>query len=254
MSKTSWESSASWYTKLVGEKGHYYHTHVIFPKLDELLLFSKTSKKRYLDIGCGQGVFGRLLPKDAHYTGIDLSPALIQEAKKQKIHCRAAFSLGDITTPLPIQENFYDTALCILVLQNVQNTGAVFANAFKALKPGGKWVLVINHPCFRIPRYSHWHDNPRQNKRGRLLDSYLSALEIPLLTHPGAGKDSPKTWSYHYPLSHYVNELSKSGFLTTGMHELCSDKESEGGAAKREDHARKEFPLFLVIEAQKPLA
>ena len=30
-SKTSWEGSHEWYDKIVGEKGHYFHEHVIFP-------------------------------------------------------------------------------------------------------------------------------------------------------------------------------------------------------------------------------
>jgi ubiquinone/menaquinone biosynthesis C-methylase UbiE len=254
MSKTSWESSASWYENLVGNKGHYYHTHVIFPKLDEMLSFTKTTKQKYLDLACGQGVFARLLPKEVHYTGVDISSSLIQEAKKRKTNCSSAFTLGDITKELPIKEEFYDTALCILALQNVQNTAAVFSNAYKALKPGGKWIIVLNHPAFRIPRRSHWYDDPKQNRRSRLLECYLSPQEIPLLTHPGQGKKSPITWSYHYPISHYINVLAQEGFYTLRMQELCSDKESEGAAAKRENYIRKEIPLFLVIEAQKPLA
>jgi hypothetical protein len=35
------------------------------------------------------------------------------------------------------------------------------------------------------------------------------------------------------------------------MEEWCSDKKSEGAAARMEDRARKEFPLFLTILASK---
>jgi ubiquinone/menaquinone biosynthesis C-methylase UbiE len=34
---SSWQNASSWYDKLVGDKGHYYHQHVIFPKTLELL-------------------------------------------------------------------------------------------------------------------------------------------------------------------------------------------------------------------------
>ena len=37
MSKTSFEKSNSWYNKLVGEKGHYYHQKVIIPKILEYI-------------------------------------------------------------------------------------------------------------------------------------------------------------------------------------------------------------------------
>ena len=77
--KSSWEGSHKWYNKIVSEEGHYYHQKVILPALLKLIDLKKT--KSLLDLGCGQGVLARALPKTIEYTGIDLSPSLIKSAE-----------------------------------------------------------------------------------------------------------------------------------------------------------------------------
>ena len=56
MNQTSWENVASWYDALVGEKGGYFHTHVIFPRIMPLL--SLKPKMKVLDIACGRCIEG----------------------------------------------------------------------------------------------------------------------------------------------------------------------------------------------------
>jgi hypothetical protein len=64
--------------------------------------------------------------------------------------------------------------------------------------------------------------------------------------HPGQGS-GPVTWSFHVPLSTYINVLAEKGFVLEHMEELSSPKESVGKYAKRENTARNEFPLFMVL-------
>jgi hypothetical protein len=45
--------------------------------------------------------------------------------------------------------------------------------------------------------------------------------------------------------------LRNAGFVITRIEEWTSDKESEGKAAKQENRARAEFPLFMAIQALK---
>jgi hypothetical protein len=49
--ETSWENSHSWYDKTVGERGHYYHQSVIFPKTLNLLKFKKEISSWILPAG-----------------------------------------------------------------------------------------------------------------------------------------------------------------------------------------------------------
>ncbi len=243
---TSWESSHKWYDCLVGEKGHYYHEHVVLPKSLKLLALKQGDS--LLDLGCGQGVLSRQLPSGVDYAGIDASPSLIKEAKKRS---QKSFEVGDITHPLNLKHPPFSHAALILVIQNLENPEKALENASRSLKPGGKLLVVLNHPCFRIPRQSNWGVDEAKKLQYRRLDLYMSPLKIPIQTNPGAGEKSATTWSFHNPLSVYTEALAKTGFLIEKMEEWISDKKSTGPKARMENRSREEFPLFLAILAQK---
>ena len=248
MRKDSWESSADWYDKIVGEKGHYYHEHLILPKTLMLLKFGPQSS--LLDLACGQGVFARAIPKQIDYTGVDISPALIKAAKQLTPAGKRQFFIGDVTKPLPVKQRDFSHAICILALQNISDPLAALKNGAAHLKKGGRFCLVLNHPCFRIPRQSSWGIDSAKKLQYRRLDHYFTPLEIPISTHPGKG-ESTSTISYHHPLSQYVSWLVEAGFAIVALEEWCSDKKSTGAAAKMENRARREFPLFLAVLAEK---
>jgi len=248
MSKdTSWESTEHSYGKLVGEKGHYYHQSLIIPNVLRLLQIK--GKTSLLDIGCGSGVLARHLPKEVDYTGIDMSKGLLEQAKQQTKTGR--FLFADATKPLPVEKTDFDLSIFILSLQNMENGKGAIEQAAKHLKSGGKLILILNHPAFRIPRQSDWHYEEGKKLMSRLVNSYMSSLKIPIAMEPSKKEKSPTTFSFHNPISTYITWLASSGFSVTGMEEWCSDKKSEGGRAKAEDRARKEFPLFLAIVASR---
>ncbi len=241
MNTTSWESSHKWYDCLVGEKGHYYHEHVVLPKT--LKLLNLQSGDSLLDLGCGQGVLSRRIPAKVDYHGFDISPSLIQEAQKKSDH---KFDIADITKPLPLKKEFSHAAL-ILVLQNLENHQKAFENAAHHLKPGGHLVIVMNHPCFRVPRQSSWGIDESKKLQYRRIDRYMEPLKVPIQTHPGQSDKSPQTWSFHHPLSTYIEGLAKTGFVVEKLEEWLSDKLSTGSKAKMENRSRLEFPLFLSL-------
>ena len=58
--------------------------------------------------------------------------------------------------------------------------------------------------------------------------------------------------SFHRPLQYYFKMLAKEGFVVRRLEEWISHKESMAGPKKiAEDNARKEIPLFMMIEAVK---
>lgn len=245
---TSWSSVAKWYGGIVGSSGHYFHQHVIFPRLKSLL--DPQGGESVLDLGCGQGVYARTLAHNVSYTGIDSGKDLITQAKSLTKNSKHAYYLADATKGLPVPAESFDHAVSILALQNMQDGSAVIHNLALALKPKGDFVMVINHPSFRIPRQSSWGKDEAQKLEYRRINRYLSPLEIPINAHPGLS-DSPLTWSYHHPLEYYVKALKSAGMVITDLEEWTSDKVSVGKTAKAENRARAEFPLFLAIKAVK---
>ena len=249
MLNTSWEKSGKWYKKIVGGDGHYYHQKVIFPNV--LRLLNLKNEEAILDLACGEGVLERKIPKNLEYVGIDLSTSLINEAKRKSQNEQHQFLVADVGRKLPINKINFDFVTIILALQNIKNPSEVIRNAKNYLKKNGKFLIVLNHPIFRIPRQSSWGIDKEKKIQYRRIDNYMSHLKIPIWTHPGQGQKSENTWSFHYPLSAYSEMLFNSGFVIEKIEEWVSDKTSTGGAAGIENRARKEFPLFMAIVARK---
>ncbi len=245
--ETSWQKVGSWYDQIVGDLGSYYHKQIILP--GTLRLLGLTNESSLLDLGCGQGVLAGAIAKEVGYVGLDAAKSLLQKAKTR--HKDRKFIFADLTKPLPLaKEALFSHAACILALQNMQDPEAVIQHASTHILKGGKLVLILNHPCFRIPRQSSWGFDEQQKMQYRRLNCYMSEQEIPIVTNPGQ-QDSVSTVSFHHPLSHYFGFLQKAHFMVEAMEEWCSDKMSEGKAARWENRARKEFPLFMAIKASK---
>ena len=251
---TSWESVGKWYQSIVGDDGHYYHKHVILPALLEHMQVNKIKDPLVLDLGCGPGVLARQLPSNTRYIGIDLSTSLVKSAKSQDKDPLHEYFLGDITKPLPIKTSECSHATIILALQNVEHPLLALKNAFKYLRPGGKLFVILNHPCFRVPRQSSWRVDEEQKIQYRRIDRYKSSLKIPIQAHPSKGESSATTWSFHHSLSTYSKWLKEAGFAIELIDEWCSNKVSTGKAAKMENRSREEIPLFLCLIAVKPIS
>ncbi|MBI2029645.1 class I SAM-dependent methyltransferase [Candidatus Gottesmanbacteria bacterium] len=251
ISKTSWQHVGKWYGAIVGSSGHYFHKHVIMPGLWKLLKLD--SKSSILDLACGNGVLAHNIPKNIYYQGIDIAQSLINIAKKTDNSPNHYYQIGDITKPLNISKFDFTHTTIILALQNIEHIKQVFRNANNHLVDDGKFVIVINHPYFRIPKQTSWGNDEVNKIQYRRVNRYLSPLKIPITAHPGKKNDTDVTWSFHYPLSTYSQELFASGFVIQRIEEWVSDKVSVGPAAKMENTARQEFPLFMAILARKAI-
>jgi hypothetical protein len=137
-------------------------------------------------------------------------------------------------------------------LQNVDPVEDVFVQAARVLKSDGRFVAVILHPAFRIPRQSAWGWEESRKLQYRRIDHYLSPLKIPIDMRPFKAPEKTVTWTYHRPISTYVNGLAATGLLTSAVEEWVSHKTTQAGPrARGENRARAEIPLFLAIRVVK---
>ncbi len=242
---TSWEQSGKWYNKIVGTRGHYFHENLILPNVLRLLNLEKNST--LLDIGCGQGILAKKIPPTIEYTGIDLAKNLINYAGQSDKNRKHIYYIADATKPIPSGNRNYSHAAAILALQNIENAASAIQQVSYCLQNKGKFIIVLNHPCFRIPRQSGWGIGENQIQY-RYINRYMSPLKIPINMHPGKNQ-SELTWSFHQPLSYYIQSLKANGFLVDSIEEWVSNKTSKGPAAGMENLARSEIPLFLAISS-----
>ncbi|HEX8993733.1 MAG TPA: methyltransferase domain-containing protein, partial [Candidatus Paceibacterota bacterium] len=148
------------------------------------------------------------------------------------------------------KDGSFDTVTIVLALQNIENMSEVLREARRVLKRGGRLVFVLNHPAFRVIRHSSWGFDEAQKVQYRRIDRYLSGEKVMVDMHPGK-RDSVRTVSFHRSLQDIVKALSKNGFAIMHLEEWISHKKSGKGPRQRaEDTARKEFPLFMMIEAR----
>ena len=244
---TSWGGVAEWYDEYLAD-GDTYQEKVILPNL--LRVLSLKRGDRVIDIACGQGYFtDRFQKAGAGVVGADISKELIAIAKKRfpkiQFHCAPAEKLSFA------KNSVFDIATIILAVQNIADIRGTFRETARILRPGGRLVLVMNHPAFRIPRRSSWGWDEEEKIQYRRMDGYLSESSVPILAHPGQ-RESESTLSYHRSLQDFFKAFSKAGFSATRLEEWVSHKQSEKGPRqKAENRARAEFPLFLMLEAKK---
>jgi len=248
---TSWENSSSWYDKIVGAKGHYYHQQVIIPGVLKLLEGEKKPQAHLLDLACGQGVLARHLPKAMRYFGVDGSSALIHSAKQYNLKTSHQFVVHDLSHPLDLPSKDFTHATCILAVQNLHDPLPLFRTAHAHMRQGAPFIIVLNHPCFRIPRQSGWGVDEQKKLQYRRVDRYMTELKIPIQVQPSRNEASEETWSFHHPLSYFTQQLRAAGFILSHIEEWCSDKKSVGKTATMENRSRQEFPLFMTLVALK---
>lgn len=246
--RTSWGKVANWYNNLVEDETSY-QKKLILPNLTRLVEAKKGEV--IVDLACGQGFFAREFARlGAKVIGVDISPELIEIAKQDKsveYHVSQGHKLDFL------QNQSVDKILIVLSLQNIEKVQEVIKEVSRVLKPKGELFLVLNHPSFRIPKVSSWGWDEEKKTQYRRLDSYLSESREQIQMHPG-DKPWEKTISFHRPLQFYFKALNKNGLFVSKLEEWSSHKISEPGPKKTaEDKARREFPLFLFLEAVKQL-
>jgi ubiquinone/menaquinone biosynthesis C-methylase UbiE len=246
-----WDNVATWYDKLVGDNGSDYHQNVILPATERLLQLQKG--ERLLDLCCGQGVLAPLATQaGVDYVGVDASPKLIESARQRIRHPKARFLISDVTKPGTWADGSFDAAACLMAVHDVPDLEPMFFNLAQALTPGGRALFIFMHPCFRIPRQTHWGWDEDKKIQYRRIDRYGQPLAVPIQTHPGLATEL-HTEFYHRPLAGYLNELGAAGLAVIGCEELYSHRRSQAGPRSRAEHrAAEEIPLFLALLAIKP--
>ncbi len=207
-----------------------------------------------LDLGCGEGYVARLLKERgaASVLGIDLSAEMIRRALEVEAEARQGieYRIGSATELGGIAAGSFDLVIAVFLLNylTIEQTHAVTKEAFRLLRPGGRFVFSVPHPSLAFLRE---HQAPFYFDPAAC--GYFSArdrmLEGKIWRRDGVSLD---VRSIHKTLQDYLDGLRGAGFrglpdfqeLGVTDEHLQLDPEFFGPIA--------DTPLHLVVRTVKP--
>jgi SAM-dependent methyltransferase len=109
---------------------------------------------KVLDVGCGPGVMvSELLKLGWEVWGVDASPGMIQQCKKNFADSgRAHFLVAD-AAELPFAAEFFDLVICMGVIGSVQSSAPVLTEVSRVTAKNG--TLLVSFPNLLSP-YALW--------------------------------------------------------------------------------------------------
>lgn len=198
-----------------------------------------------LDAGCGEGYMGRLLAeRGARVVGVDISDSLIAAAREhadaERLGLRyTVASLEDLPEP----DDSFDLVVCNHVLSDVADPGRALVELGRVLRPGGRLVALMLHPCF-------YTAHAERDASGSIpVATYFTERTISQPFNV-AGIESPDEVHMNFrPLEFYADALVGAGFVITGLKE----PHPEADKLASDEWWRRNFkkPLFLLISAKR---
>lgn len=103
----------------------------------------------WLDAGCGSGIFSRMMAQhyDLNFIGIDAAPSMVEQAhshaKRQNLDHKVKYQKIDTIEALPFEENQFDGAICLSVLEYISNPSQALEELKRVLKKDAKLIISI---------------------------------------------------------------------------------------------------------------
>ncbi len=213
---TEWDAIAGWWDDTQGDTGDLWHRALIDPTLFGVL--GSVAGQRVLDLACGNGYIGRRLARaGARVVGVDACAPLIERARAREAGdpLGISYHVADAARLAPLADHVFDVVVCNMALMDIADAAGAIREARRVLRPRGRFVASLSHPCFDVPNASAWvverlnYTTTVWRKVSRYREVFGDAVPW-------------NDWhiaSYHRPLSWYVRTLRAAGFVLTAFEE-----------------------------------
>jgi SAM-dependent methyltransferase len=202
-----------------------------------LELAGELAGRRVLDLGCGDAAFGRLvLTRGASaYLGVEGSQNMVAAAREmlagtagQLQHC----AIEEWQAPA----GTFDLAVARLSLHYLAELAPVFAEVYRALAGGGRFVFSVEHPVITSCSRGWPAGTLRQDW---LVDDYFVTGARESAWMGGIVR------KYHRTIEDYFCALQDAGFVVEQLRE--SRPQREQFADQQTYERRRRIPLFLFL-------
>jgi ubiquinone/menaquinone biosynthesis C-methylase UbiE len=101
------------------------------------------ARGQVLEIAIGTGLNLPFYPADVELTGIEISPAMLEIARRraQSLGRQIKLVVGDAQA-LPFPEQRFDTVVCTIALCSIPDDRQAVAEAWRVLRQGGRFVAL----------------------------------------------------------------------------------------------------------------
>lgn len=204
-------------------------------------LLPKLVTDHILDLGCGDGQFGKeLMEKGAKaYTGVEGSAAMIELARKKITGTKATL----VHSPM---ENFrfpekeYDIVVSRMALHYIEDLKTLFQSISKAMKEEAHFIFSVQHP---LTTASFKSKSGGERRGDWIVDDYF---EQGARKEPWIGKTVVK---YHRTIEFYFTALAAAGFCIEALKEGVPEKANFRD--EEEFERRKRIPVILIFSCKK---
>jgi ubiquinone/menaquinone biosynthesis C-methylase UbiE len=233
----------------LGDEGDLWHRALIDPAL--LAVVGPVRGLEILDLGCGNGYLSRRFARaGARVVGIDASVPTLEFAKGRE---RASplgirYEVSDAAHLSGFQDRSFDLVVANMSLMDIRDGGGAVREVARLLRPAGRFVFSINHPCFDVDTSSTWVTEYALYDETicRKVRGYRAEREVDV-PWKISETESRFTKSYHRTLSTYVRYLREAGLAIRRLEEPFPRAE----VLEKSPQGRMiaEIPLHLVVEA-----
>ena len=126
-----------------------------------------------LDFACGEGHLSRHLHQYGPrcITGVDLSRCLLAVARHRTSQTNIQFLRDDAQHLHTVADGSIDIAVSNLAIMDIPDHRALFQALRRVLRPGGRLMFSMMHPCFEAP-FEHPHQ-PQFLEQGGVREGYV---------------------------------------------------------------------------------
>jgi 2-polyprenyl-3-methyl-5-hydroxy-6-metoxy-1,4-benzoquinol methylase len=219
-----WEQTAANWDKQPGSSDGLHH-RLLQPTVDGLL--APAPGERILEIACGNGALARHLAGfGADVVATDYAETFIARARKepQPGESRIDFRVVDATSERELQalgRHAFEAAVCHMALTDMAVIEPLFWALPRLLKPGGRFVFTIMHPCFNHAgsRFVATESSGEAASDTHTSLSIARYLQVPNSPSRRPGTSEVRPISFHRPLSEILNAAFNAGMVMDAVAE-----------------------------------
>ena len=233
-----WERHAGWWQQGFTDGADPEYEEQILP----LAAGHLGGARRVLDLGSGEGQVSRRIARSGQATVVGIDPTAAQLRVASQRGGGVTYVRGRAER-LPFEGASFDAVVACLVFEHLPDHRPALAEVARVLAPGGRFLLLLNHPLFQAPG-SGWIDDQILDEQYWRVGAYLAPDVSMEELAPGVVLEF-----VHRPLSHYVNAMAEVGL---GLERMEEPAPPEGFLALAPEYREAAtIPRLLVLVAAR---